>query len=168
MPTTVRAPRLLLVPVLLLVGIAATACGNAVTAEVIGSAGVTVDAQGEPVVLVTVCQDDIDSIDLVGGRGGLEPDEPNPTIASWTAGTPQHGTITLSLGAPGAPWEGPALVELEDPELYVVSADRSGADAEVTQASFRGRDLAALSPDQVIVRDGTVVTRAAFDAEACA
>ncbi len=167
MPTIPRAPRLVLVPSLLLVGLAATACGNDVTTDIIGSAGVTVDAQGGAVVLVTVCRDDVDSIDLLGGRGGLEPDQPNPTIASWSASTPQRGTIVLDLDTPTPTWDGPASVDLEDSELYIVSADRSDADAEVTQTSFRGRDLAALSPDQVIVRDGTVVTRAAFDAEAC-
>ncbi|CAN5386112.1 hypothetical protein BH11ACT8_BH11ACT8_34930 [soil metagenome] len=149
------------------VALAATGCGNAVDAEVIGSAGVTVDSDRRLVVLVEVCRDDVDSVSLVTGREGLEDDEPNPTVASWTAATPQSGSIVLETAAPPAAWTGPATVALDDGTLYVVSASSSERDAEVTQASFRAGDLASLSGGDVIVRDGSVMARAAFEAGAC-
>lgn len=150
-----------LVPAVLLVSL--IGCGNDVTAEIIGTTGVTVDQQGDPLVLVQVCRDDVDVVEVVGGRGGLEPDEPNPTIGRWTTATPQDGSFTLDLAAPAPGWSGPATVDLEGDSLYIVSASRSDADAEVVQASFRPDDLVDLDDEHVIVRDGEVLTRSAFD-----
>ncbi|MGD9957783.1 hypothetical protein [Nocardioides sp.] len=163
----VTPPRLRAVLLALGLAVVGGGCGNAVSADIIGTTALTVDGRGAPVVLVAVCDQHVDTIEIYTGREGLEDDEPNPSVASWTSSSPQTGTVTLALDRVSAAWTGPGAVRLADDTLYIVSASRSDADAETTQVSFRGRAIAALGPDQVIVRDGRVWTRERFDAQAC-
>ncbi len=141
-------------------------CGNVITTDVIGSTGVVVDGQGNPVVLIEVCTGTIDNIDLAGTREGLADDEPNPSFGAWKAADPQKGSIEVNLvtGTPG--WDGPKLV-MESGHGYIVEGNSSTADVVASQAAFTAADLAGLKADQVIVRDNEVVTMAEFTSSAC-
>ncbi len=139
------------------------ACGNAVTADVIGTTAVTLDEDGRPVAVVRVCDGEVDTIQLFGDRTGLADDEPNPVIGTWRATSGRDGTVELVLGGANAGRNGPEALTLADDRTYVVTAARSGADAEATQVSFSPAQLASLAPGQVVVRDGDVVARTDLD-----
>ncbi|WGX99670.1 hypothetical protein QI633_14090 [Nocardioides sp. QY071] len=152
--------RLRLVLLALVLAPALTACGNAVTADVIGTTAVTVGADGRPVALVRVCTGGIDTVQVLGDRVGLADDEPNPVLGTWRAGSGNGGTVELVLGATNDGWSGPEELSLEDDRTYVLSALDSAADAEATQVTFTPVQLASLAPGEVVVRDGEVVPRA--------
>ncbi|MEO7980917.1 MAG: hypothetical protein ABI807_08515 [Sporichthyaceae bacterium] len=168
--------RLLAVPFLIAPLVAG--CGNAITTDIVGMAAVSVDADGTPVLLVRACTDQVDTIDVVGSRAGLEQDQPNPRLASWTTRRPRAGTVALPVDLPPSGWSpdptaGPmgspaafALTFAPDRQ-YIVLGLSSGADAEVTQVDFRGRDLRALDPAHVLVRHARTWTRERFDRHAC-
>jgi hypothetical protein len=145
----------------------ATGCGNAINADLIGMTAVSVDEQGKPVVVVAVCSQHVDQVEVVGGREGLDANQPNPAVGSWTSEKQQTGTFTIDVAQPGDDWTSSAPVRLEANRQYIVIASRSDADSEATQVSFRGGDLTTLEPGQLIVRDHEVWTRAKFDQHAC-
>lgn len=161
--------RLLAVP--LLVAPLVAGCGNAITTDIVGMAAVSVDADGTPVLLVRACTDDVDTVQVFGSRAGLEQDQPNPVLASWTTSSPRRGTVTLPAdGAPSgwSPGErAGGVVTYAPDEQYIVLGQASVADAEVTQVDFRGRDLRALDPAHVLVRHARTWTRERFDRHAC-
>jgi hypothetical protein len=148
-----------------------TGCGNTVTVEVIGMAAVAQSGDGSPVLLVKVCKDNIDTISVFASRKGLSADQPNPLVASWTSDHPVSGTIQLSIEQPGAGWRPgpstPAGLTFGLAQGYVVLAQSSQQDAEVTQVSFRGRALHELKPGQVLVRNSHIWSRERFEREAC-
>ncbi|MBM0125443.1 hypothetical protein [Pimelobacter simplex] len=140
------------------------ACGNAVDADVIGTAAVTVASDGRPVAVVRVCGGEVDTIRLMGDRTGLAEDEPNPVVGTWRVPAGRDGTFDLVLGAAGTGWQGPQELALDERRRYVLIAVDSGEDAETTQVSFTPDQLASLAPDQVVVGDGEVVARTELDA----
>lgn len=139
---------------------ALTACGNAVTADVIGTTAVTVGADGRPVALVRVCTGGIDTVQVLGDCTGLADDAPNPVVGTWRAGSGHDGTVELVLGAANEGWSGPEELTLDDDRTYVLTALDSDADAEATQVTFTPAQLASLAPGEVVVRDGEVLPRA--------
>jgi hypothetical protein len=148
-----------------------TGCGNTVTVEVIGMAAVAQSSNSSPVLLVQVCKDNIDTISVFASREGLSADQPNPLVASWTSDHPVSGTIHLSIEQPRASWRpGPSTPDRLTFGLargYVVLAQSSQQDAEVTQVSFQGRALHELKPGQVLVRNSHIWSRERFEREAC-
>ena len=160
-----------LVTPLALVAWLLTGCGNAVTAEVIGMAAVTQSSHGSPVLLVKVCKDNIDTISVFASHEGLSADQPNPLIASWTSDHPASGTIRVSIEQPRASWRpGPSTpdrLRFGLAQGYVVLAQSSQQDVEVTQVSFQGRAVHELKPGQVLVRNSHVWSRERFEREAC-
>lgn len=142
-------------------------CGNVISAEVNGMTGVTVDGQGRPAVVVAVCSDHVDQVTVYGTREGLDDDEANPKLGSWTSERSQSGTFTIDVTDPGPDWTASGPIDLETDRDYIVGASRSDADVETMDVSFRGGDLAALEPGDVIVRDGEVWSRTTFDEQAC-
>jgi hypothetical protein len=166
----VRRNRLLLSPVVLL-PLLSTGCGNQVTADVIGMAAVTRGSDGTPVVLVKVCDKTVDTITVYTSREGLSQDQPNPEVASWTTERDRAGTIRFPVNRPPAGWSPgsrtPESVVLEPDKSYVVIAERSHEDAEVTQVSFRGRAVASLRPGRLLVNDSQTWTVRRFQDHAC-
>ncbi len=146
-------------------------CGNAITAEIVGMAAVAVDDDGNPVLLVRSCTDEVDTVEVVGSREGLADDQPNPVLASWTTREPRAGTLALPVARPPAGWtaQDPAgeAVRFAADQQYIVLGVASGADVEVSQVDFRGADLAGLDTEHVLVRQATTWTRARFDAQTC-
>lgn len=139
------------------VAIVLTGCGNAVSTQIVGTTGMTVDHAGKPVGLVAVCDGSVDQLTISGDRTGLKEDQPNKDIGMWKASAPDAaGIVTVDLGE-----DAPVL---EEGRTYIAIADRSDADAEATQVTFSLADLAALAPGHVLVRDAEVQTRADFEA----
>ncbi|QSR26596.1 hypothetical protein CFH99_13270 [Nocardioides aromaticivorans] len=166
MNTTLRRTpvRTVVLTVLLAVtGTALTACGNSVDARIVGRAGIGVDDEGRPVAVVRVCDGEVDTIELLGDRTGLDDDEPNPVLGTWRADRARTGTVELTLDGHQDGWTGPEAPELEDGRTYVLNASDSGADAEASQVSFTPAQLRDLDADQVLVADGSVEDRSTLD-----
>jgi hypothetical protein len=148
-----------------------TACGNAVTAKVVGMAAVTQSRDHTPVLLIKVCKDDVDTVSVFSSREGLSGDQPNPLVASWTSAQPVSGSIRLSVEQPPAGWTPvpptAASPTFEQTKGYIVLAQSSQKDVEVTQVSFHGRALRRLKPGQVLVRNSQVWSRHQFEQAAC-
>ncbi|MGC4111293.1 MAG: hypothetical protein QM747_12885 [Nocardioides sp.] len=127
---------------------------------------------GSPVLVIKVCKGHIDTVSIYAFRDGLSADQPNRLLASWTSHHRSGNTIELPVNDPPESWKpdpsttGPFPVRGK--RGFIVLAQSSTTDAEVTQVSFRGRELRGLSPGQVLIRDSQVSTRAAFDHDACA
>ena len=144
------------------------ACGNVITTDIIGRTAVARGAQGQPVVVVVLCSGEVDEVRLYEGREGLEPDETNPEVATLTSDDAQSGQVEVDLADPEPPWTGsPAPARLSRDMLYIAAASWSGHDAETSQVSFRGRQLATLADDEVLVRSGDVLPRDELDDLAC-
>lgn len=159
-----------LAPLTLVAGLM-SGCGIAPTTEIIGMAAVTVDHDGNPVLLVRVCKDSIDTVSIFAQRDGLSADEPNPVVASWTSDRAVGGTIEVPVQRPPVGWtpdpSTPDSPSFSQGKGYIVLAGSSQQDAEVTQVSFRGGDLRGLTADQVLVRHSHTWSRQAFARDAC-
>lgn len=141
--------------------------------EVVGAVGVTVDGQGRPVLVVEPCEGAAVSVDLFLDREGLEDDEANEQVGSWSAAAPAAGTTELALHAPADPWEGEG-VQVSSERGYIASARGQGGDEVLTQVAFRASDLSAMEPGTVYRNDPdpdvtTLVARSSeeFTAEMC-
>lgn len=159
MTSFLRRPVLLALSVVPAVAVL-SACGNAVDADIIGTTAVAVGADGRPVAVVRACGGELDTIQLLGDRTGLADDEPNPVLGTWRATSGHEGTVELVLGGTNDGWSGPEELALEVGRTYVLTALDGDQDAEATQVSFTPDQLASLTPDEVIVGDGTVRARA--------
>ena len=88
---------------------AAAACGALLIAPpgpggsgIVGATGVTVGANGAPIIVLVVCERSIDSVTFYGPyRGG-----PNEKLGVLTASGPVTGTVLLSVTDPPAGWSG--------------------------------------------------------------
>ncbi len=144
------------------------ACGNVITTEIIGRTAVARGAQGQPVVVVVVCSGEIDEVRLHEGREGLESDETNPEVAMLASDDAHTGLVEVDLADPEPPWTGsPAPSRLNRIVLYIAAASWSEHDAATSQVSFRGRQLATLADDEVLVQRGEVLPRDELDDLAC-
>ncbi len=161
--------------VAIVTSVAATALAGCIApdVEVVGAVGVTVDDQARAVLVVEPCDAAAVSVDLHHDREGLEDDETNEQVGSWTAAAPATGTSELALHAPSAPWEGQG-VEVSADRGYIASALGEGEHEVLTQVAFRGSDLAAMEPGTVYRNDPdpdvtTLVARSPeeFTAEMC-
>ena len=142
-------------------------CGNVITTEIIGVTGVSVDDEGNPVVLVQLCKGTIDHVELSGTREGLADDEPNPTYGGWDAASPAQGLISINLGSGTKGWTG-RVFSPEPDRRYIVDGSSTTADVATSQVVFSADDLANLQPGQVVRGDGEVVSAASFSTDACA
>lgn len=145
-----------------------SACGNWVTTEVSGRTAVGVRDDGSAFLLVAPCGAAYDEIHVSGDRQGLDPDEENPQVGSWTLETPLEETFEIDLGGVPAGWEGsPRSVHIDADHGYIADASSSSVDVQTSQVYFRGRQLSSLSVDEVLVGNRQVWTRKRFEADAC-
>jgi len=142
-----------LIPAAIVVALLA-ACGNQVDAEVVGQVGISVDEQGAPVVVVAVCTDFIDTVDISLGREGLGEGDSNPEVGTWEAQEHVTDFATLNLANPGEAWKAHAPLALEPDKHYIVLAEQAEADVEATQVDFFGKDVAGLAPGKVYTSSG--------------
>lgn len=140
--------------------VAAASLGGCIAPDidVVGALGVTVTAEGAPVLVVEPCDTGAVQVLLSGDRAGLADDEENPQLAEWTVDPPGvTGTSRITLGAPTAPWGGQA-VTVEPDQGYVATGASSQVKGVLSQVAFTTEELAGLSPDSVYVNassDGT-------------
>jgi hypothetical protein len=144
-------------------GLLLAGCGNAVDADVNGETAVTLDAAGQPVVLVAVCHSSIDAVVVSRDRKGLKETEPNVDLGTWTASKPMKGIVSLPLADPGSDWSVKGAFDPEDAKGYIVIAYQAKADVEAQQVYFHGSDLAKLASDEVLVGDREVQKRTKFE-----
>jgi hypothetical protein len=165
-----RAPALAVLGLLL--GLGACGFGNSITVHDRGQVGVTVDGAGRPVLAVMTCRPVTPVITLSEGRGPSDPDDrPNVDRGRWQARGPFAGVRLLPLTAPTDLWRrtGAEPGPLEAGRLFVAGGGTTDdQDADLTQVSFTGADLAALAPGQVRTGEGTVRSMADFGAHRCA
>ncbi|MGB6006273.1 MAG: hypothetical protein WBG36_16845 [Ornithinimicrobium sp.] len=147
-------------------------CGNLITAQTIGYTGVTVTAGGDPVAVIAVCDQSIDSVNVSEGRFGLEEDEPNTPVGDWVNDEEATGLVQVDLVTPEGPWEGPKGVDFDERTLYIVGAYSERRNASAGQVAFYGQELAHMQPENIYanpaVDGGLVATpRATFLRDGC-
>lgn len=147
-----------------LVAFVVAGCGNAADADVNGSTGITVGQDGSPIVLVMVCHSTIDQVTISADRTGLKASDPNVTLGTWKAASAQKGLVTLDVAKPASDWASADTFHPVAAKGYIVIASQAKADVEAEQVYFHGRDLAKLTPDQVLVGDAKVEKRSTFEA----
>jgi hypothetical protein len=145
---------------LILTGCLATGC-VAPTADVEGLTGIGVDRAGHPVVLVSLCHGQIDTITVNGDRAGLSGSTPNPVLAQWSTSDPVASQTTFDPRSPGA-WHGTKGFAFDEHRTYIVTASSSDRDAETTQVTFTHHQLATLDTDQVLFAGHATMRRRDF------
>jgi hypothetical protein len=147
-----------------------SACGNVIPDVTdSGQLGLTVDATGHPLIAVVTCVKSTAAVDMFEGRKASDPgNKENVARGDWRARRAFAGVQKLSLTAPGEAWKtnsGPG--RLEPGKLFVVEGRTTEVDySSLGGTSFRTRDLAKLSPDQVEV-NGKPMSWSAFAAYKC-
>ncbi len=134
--------------------VALSSCGNLITTEIVGKVGISVDTEGNPVVVVAVCDGYLDQVEISQGREGLAEDETNPLVGTWDAAGQHTGVSELDLAAPGSDWQTRTPVSLEPGVLYIVTAHQVGADVQASQVDFDVGDLRGLEPGYVYTGSG--------------
>ena len=147
-------------------------CGNLVgEVSVAGLAGASVDAAGDPSVVLYVCREDIDQVQVFADRVGLKETDENPAVASYTSDTVLDGLVELDLAEPGPGWEPSTPWTLEPERGYLISGSGSKDGAsETSQLYLKTDDLADMTPGGIYVSQGdatlTRTSRADFVAQA--
>jgi hypothetical protein len=137
------------------------------TPPVVGVAGVGVDADGELVGYLVVCEQYIDGATLydTGGFNG------GPTLGKWESKQPITDFVSWSLSNPDDGWTvEKALESLSDSRSYAIYGWRNDNEGTATHVSFRLSDLDRLQPGEVLYNQGDrllTVSEAEFQADAC-
>ena len=145
------------------------------SASVDGWVGVTVDEQGEVVILVQACNLSFEWLEVNGVEIGVLEASEEPTYADgsrWVADpTVEAGTFTqVSAISSSAPWSlETAPATFEDGFSYSVHAglDSWGRAHRSWGANFTPEDLAQLRPGQVLPPFGDVMSLEQFQSTAC-
>lgn len=137
-------------------------------AEQRGMAGLTVDAGGNPIVVVTTCSNSrLASLDIFSQSG-------DRTGGEWIAVHSTAPDAVIGLESPPPGWETRVPWSPDSPsmEYYVVA--RAEDEVRTEQTDFTVNDLAALSPGRVLVGVNNtpnyprkIVAMADFRREAC-
>lgn len=129
-------------------------CGNLVgDVEQVGRLGVTVDEAGKPVVLVEPCREGTARIDVSLGRSpGMDSEQKNEEVGSWTAAAASDKPSELEVTAPGDAWKGPKVEPPQKTTHWILTGTFDGEDeTSLAGLDFTGADLAALDTDTVLV-----------------
>lgn len=150
--------------------LAVSGCGNWITAHETGRVGITVDPAGSPVIAVLTCERSTPVVLMHEGRSeSLADDEPNVQRGQWRAREPFTGVRTFSIADPGDQWRTDSTPgALEDDRLFIVDGGAvEDEDASLGGVTFRAEDLAAVTSDQVLVREGDLESLGAFGDYEC-
>lgn len=153
---------------LMLATAALASCGNAAGVTINGMTGVTVGDNGQALIVVALCSDSVDEVNISFGREGLKDTDPNVQVGTWALRKPATQTFTLDVAKPGPEWKDHKPVGFLDGKHYIVFADRSDDDVEATQVDFFPSDLKALKAGEVRVYSGDVWPMKDFERKACA
>ncbi|MBA2698909.1 MAG: hypothetical protein H0U61_09070 [Nocardioidaceae bacterium] len=125
-------------------------CGNAITTDIIGAVGVSLDRAGSPQLVLAVCSGSVDEIELYGPHQGGETTSQEP-IGVWRAKESVTAGTVLDLSNPGSAW-----TVVRDPgtlkpgESYSAFGVSLSEDQEISQVDFTLDRLKRLSADQVL------------------
>ncbi|MEI8409649.1 MULTISPECIES: hypothetical protein [unclassified Kribbella] len=129
--------------------LAAIACLAGCGVPAGGLVGVTVDAAGNPVIVVQMCEGHIDGATLY--RFSEEPDD-EEVLGRWEVSSPVSGFSQFDLDTGGNGWAVVGELEARDPQqrytIYGWSNDNSWSAAHLT---FSDRELSGLKPGTVLV-----------------
>jgi hypothetical protein len=142
--------------------------GCKVDSTVTGQTGLTVNAAGQPVLLIAVCKGTINRLYLFGPAG---PDmhKAQKPVETWIASTPlaKAGVARVNLLAPFPGWTVlqpiPVLVARWE---YGAFAQSNNSRFEAEQVNFSVADFARLDPATVL-SDGRRSPVSSFDHDAC-
>lgn len=115
---------------------------------IVGDLGVTVDAAGEPVLVLVVCERSVSTVRLHGPyRGG-----PNEVYGELRAPADIAATTLLPLSDLPAGWAGgPIDLPLEERPDDLVLASADGEQSMLRSVGFTDSDLTALDPARMLV-----------------
>ena len=115
------------------------------TPESGGVTGISVDAEGQPVAVIAMCEGAVDSLILYTDSAGEE------VVAEWETSESIDALDQVNLRTPARPWKVvatmPALEEGETYVLYGATVDNDWSSAHV---EFSTASLRKLSPDLVL------------------
>ena len=114
--------------------------------RIAGRMGVTVDAAGNPVLVLEICRDAVQRVSLVGPNVNSR----NESFALLVAPAPVTRTLLLDPLRPPDGWTGvpDALPYTSQPDLLHISSAH-GEDGSLSQVSFTRTSLAGLDPQTV-------------------
>jgi hypothetical protein len=146
-----------------------TGCFNAIDVTDAGRMGVTVDAKGDPVLLVMLCESSRPYVQLTEGRKPSDADSKQSTQrGEWSADTKVKGVQRLTLGRPEAMWTTKQSPGALAPGVLLIAEGGTAEDDTATfvPVDFRPTDLVALRPGQVLTAEKTIPL-AAFGRYTC-
>lgn len=121
-----------------------------------GATGLTVDSSGRAVVLVKVCEAEMNEVLVFRSRLGDPTRDPNgldnERVGIWKSNDPlERGVHELSLSAPGSSWRTKSSASLDMPDrVYGLGADDS-ENASTTGVEASTEAIANLTAGQVLV-----------------
>lgn len=119
---------------------------------IVGKTGVTVDANGNPAIVLVVCERSIDTLTFSGPSRGRVPNE---RLGSLDASRPMTGTVVLPLADLPPDWSGgPINLPLKERPTDLIIASGRGQQSELSQIAFTAAQLADLDPTQVLLAKG--------------
>lgn len=119
---------------------------------IVGKTGVTVDAKGNPAIVLVVCERSIDTVTFTGPNSGRVP---NDRLGSLTSSKPINGTVVMPLADLPPDWSGgPINLPLEERPTDLVIAYGHGEQSQLSQIAFTATQLADLVPTQVLLANG--------------
>ncbi len=149
--------------------LALAGCGNVVTTKIVGMAGLTADAAGNPVVIVAPCGAAYDQVQVMGliDRRTADATVQNPVLLDLASATTHSEPFTVSLTQPAPDWTARGGFEPTAQTGLDIGAGSGTEDMGATPVQVSAQDYANVTADVVIVRDGERWSRADFDRIAC-
>jgi hypothetical protein len=136
-----------------------TGCFNAIDVTDAGRMGVTVDAKGDPVLLVMLCDGGRPYVQLTEGRKPSDADSKQSTQrGEWSTDRKVNGVQRLTLGKPEAIWTTKQSPGALAPGVPLIAEGGTAEDdtATLVPVDFRPADLAGLRPGQVLTAEKTM------------
>lgn len=134
-----------------------------VTRPEIGRIALSVDARGDHVLLIQVCNGRLDEIRVTRRAGD------DSIVGIWWRPRPmESGVAELNFANPSAGWRGgDDPVSLSEPAglLFITGAHSSGG--RTNPISLDSEELQKIRPSDAVVDDGLIESRAAFEARRC-
>ncbi|WP_068399532.1 hypothetical protein [Kribbia dieselivorans] len=134
--------------------VAVSGCGNLIDQpEHVGRVGVSVTADGTPLIIVVPCRAGVAQVLIHESRTpDMSPDEQNREVGVWTAASPSSEPTELRLASPGPAWTGEPVVGPKGDTAWIVDATFAGEGmTTLVGPSVSADDLRALDDDKVLV-----------------
>ena len=113
--------------------------------DINGRTGITVDAQGHPIVVAEICHGTVKRVRIYGPNPGAGKHDP---VDADLSTAPQKTSFTLDPSSPGSAWDGQPLNLPVADEMHSVILN-TGNKSQLQEVTFTPQDLAALRPGTV-------------------